>query len=49
VENLLYAGTNPQVQEDHGDDRDYEDEEGSHLHDDPVNHDHEVGGQYNND
>ena len=49
VENLLYVGTNPQVQEDHGDDSDDEDKEGAHLHDDPVHHDHEVGGQYDND
>jgi len=49
VENLLYVGTNPQVQEDHGEDSDDEDEEGAHLHDDPVHHDHEAGGQYDND
>ena len=36
VENLFYVGTNPQVQEDHGDDSDDEDEEGAQLHDNPV-------------
>jgi len=39
VENLLYVGTNPEVQND-GDDCGDEDEEGAHLHDDPVHHDH---------
>jgi len=48
VENLLYVGTNPQVQND-GDDGGNEDEGGAHLHDDPVHHDHEAGGQYDND
>ena len=46
MENLLYVNTNPQVQEDHGDD---EDEEGAHLYDDLVHHDHEADGQYDND
>jgi hypothetical protein len=45
VENLLYVGTNPHVQDD-GDD---EDEGGAHLHDDPVHHDHEAGRQNDND
>jgi len=49
VENLLYVGTNPQVQEDHGDDSEDEDEEGAYLHDDPVRHNEEDGGQYDND
>ena len=31
------------------DDSDDEDEEGAHLHDDPVHDDHEVGGHYEND
>jgi hypothetical protein len=48
VENLLYVGTNPHVQEYHDDDSDDEDEGGAHLHDDLVHHDHEVGGQYDN-
>jgi len=48
VENFLYIGTNPQVQEDHGDDSDDEDE-GGHLHDDPVHDDHEAAGQHDND
>jgi len=48
VENLLYVGTNPQVQN-VGDDGNDEDEVDAHLHDDPVHHDHEVGGQYDND
>jgi len=39
VENLLYVSTYSQVQENHGDDIDDEDEEGAHLHDDPVHHD----------
>jgi hypothetical protein len=39
VENLLYVGTNPQVQ-DVGD----EEEEGAHLH-----HEQEVGGNYNDE
>ena len=42
MKNLLYVGTNPQVQEDHGN----EDEEGAHLQDDPVHH--EVG-EHDND
>jgi len=41
-------GTNPQVQEDHGDDSDDEDEEGAHLHDNPVHHGHEAG-EHDND
>jgi len=49
VENLLYVGANPQVQEDHGDDGDNEQEEGGHLQDDPVHHDQEASGQYDND
>jgi hypothetical protein len=48
VENLLYVGTNPQVQDD-GDDGDDEDEGGAHLHDDLVHHDPEVSGQNDND
>ena len=48
MKNLLYVGTNPQVQDD-GDDGDDEDEESVHLHDDPVHHDHEAGGKYDND
>jgi hypothetical protein len=48
AENLLYVGTNPQVQDD-GDDGNDEDEVDAHLHDDPVHHDHKVGGQYDND
>ena len=44
------SGTNPQVQEDHGDDGDDEKEEGAHLHEsDPMHHDEEAGGQYDND
>ena len=46
---MLYVGTNTQVQEDHGDDSDDEDEEGAHLHDDLVHHDHEADGEYYND
>jgi len=46
AENLLYVVANPHVQEDHGGD---EDEEGGHLQDDPVQHDQEAGGQYDND
>lgn len=49
MENLFYVGTNPQVQEDHGNVSDDENEEAAHLHDDPVHHDHEAGGQYDND
>jgi len=48
AENLLYVGTNPQVQDD-GDDCNDEDDVDAHLHDDPVHHDREVGGQYDND
>lgn len=48
MENLLYVGTKPQVQ-DHGDDSDDEDAEDAHLQDDSVHHDHEAGGQYAND
>jgi len=44
-ENLLYIGTNPHVQDDGGN----EEEEGAHLHDDPVHHEQEVGGQYNDE
>jgi len=43
-ENLLYIGVDPQVQEEH-----VGEEEGAHLHDDEVHHNHEVGGQYDND
>jgi hypothetical protein len=45
---LLYVGTNPQVQEDHGDDSDDEDKEGAHLHDDLVHH-HQKAGEHDND
>ena len=48
VEKLLYFGTNPQVQN-VGDDGNDEDEVDAHLHDNPVHHDHEAGGQYDND
>ena len=44
---MLYVYTNPQVHYD-GDDEDG-DEEGAHLHDDPVHHDNEAGGQHDND
>jgi len=52
VENLFYVGTIPQVQndgDDGGDEDEDEDEGGTHLHYDPVRHDHETGGQYDND
>jgi hypothetical protein len=42
-ENLLYFGVN-QVQESHGD----EEEEGGHLHDDPMHHEQEAG-EHDND
>ena len=45
VETFIYVGTNPQVQDD-GDD---EDEVDAHLHDNPVHHDHDASGQYDND
>jgi len=46
VKNLLYVGTNPQVQnvDDDGDGGSDEDEGGAHLHDDLVHHDHEADG-----
>ena len=48
MKNLIYVGTNPQVQEDHGDDdSDDEDEEDAHLQDDTMHY--EAGGQDNND
>jgi len=37
VENLLYVGTKPQVQDD-GDGGGDKGEEGAHLHNDPVHH-----------
>jgi len=40
---LLYVGTSPYLQEDHGDDSD-EEEEGAHLH-----HEQEVGGHYDDE
>jgi hypothetical protein len=43
VENLLYVGTNPQVQDD-GDDGGDEAEVGANLH-----HEQEVGGSYNDE
>jgi len=46
AENFLYVGANLQVQEDHGHD---EEEEARHLQDNPVHHDQEVGGQYDDD
>jgi len=46
VKNLLYVGTNPQVQEDHGDDSDEEEEEDAHLQDDTMHY--EAGGQDDN-
>ena len=39
---MIYVGTNPQVQEDHGDDSD--DEEGAHFH-----HEQEAGGNYDDE
>ena len=44
VDNLLYVGTNPHVQEGHGDD---EEEEAGNLQDDLVHH--EAGGKNDND
>jgi len=46
---LLYVGTNPHVQEDHGDDSDDEDEVDDHLHDVAVDHEHEADRHYNED
>ena len=46
MKNLLYVGTNPQVQEDHGDDSDEEEEEDAHLQDDTMHY--EAGGQDDN-
>jgi len=43
VENFLYVGTNPQVQDD-GDDGGDEEEEGAHLH-----HEQEAGGHYDDE
>jgi len=43
VENFLYVGTNPQVQDD-GDDGGDEEEEGAHLH-----HEQEVSGHYDDE
>jgi len=48
VENLFYVGTNPQVQDD-GDDGGNEEEEGAHLHNEPVHHAQDAGGHYDND
>jgi hypothetical protein len=42
-ENLLYLGDDPQVQEENN----VVEEEGAHLHDDEVHHDHEADGHYN--
>jgi len=43
MENLLYVGPNPQVQDD-GDDGGDEEEEGAHLH-----HEQEAGGHYDDE
>jgi len=48
VENFLYVGTNPQVQND-GDDGGNEEEEVANLHNEPVHHAHDAGGHYDND
>ena len=43
---MLYVIANPHVHQDHGDD---EEVEGGNLHNDPVQHDQEAGGKYDND
>jgi len=48
MEKFSYVGTNPQVQEDHCNNDD-EDEEDAHLLHDPVHHEHEAGGHYDDE
>jgi len=45
VENLIYVGTNPQIQDDGGN----EEEEGAHLHDESVYHAEDVDEQFGDD